>query len=234
MLSKSDSLKIFTVVTVTAIIIFVFLSYDTLKRVPDQTNEQNLSDSVIRGKHIWESNNCQGCHALLGEGGYYAPELTRVYSRRSEDFLRMFLKNPESMYPGKRKMVNYNFTDGELDDIIAFLKWIGEVDCNGYPTEPYLLKYVRVPNTPESSSSSSANRPVIFDRLCMTCHVLGGKGSLIPPAPKLDGIGSIRDKDYLSRWLTDPNQVKRGALMPKFPLSDIEVSELSEFLSQQK
>jgi len=50
MLSKSDSLKIFTVVTITAVVVFLLLSYDTLKKIPDQTNERNITENVIRGK----------------------------------------------------------------------------------------------------------------------------------------------------------------------------------------
>jgi len=232
MLSKSDSLKIFTVVTVTAIIVFLFLSYDTLKKIPDQTNEKNLTESVVRGKNIWESNNCMGCHTIFGEGAYYAPELTKVYTRRSEEFIKMFLKDPNAMYPGKRKMVKYDFSDGEIDDLISFLKWCGEVDLNGFPAEPYLKKYTTTGIN--SSVNANINRPEMFDKLCLTCHTLGGKGTRIEPAPTLDNIGSIRDKNFLERWLKDPNAVKKGALMPKFPLSDSTISELAEFLSKQK
>lgn len=232
MLSKSDSLRIFAVVTLTAVVIFLLLSYDTLKKIPDQTNEKNLTESVIRGKNIWESNNCMGCHTIFGEGAYYAPELTKVYTRRSEEFLRMFLKDPNAMYPGKRRMVKYDFSDGEIDDLIAFFKWCGEVDLNGFPVEPPLKKYVTTSSI--SVSSSTVKKPEIFDKLCLTCHTLSGKGTRIEPAPNLDNIGSIRDKDFLKRWLTDPSSVKKNPLMPKFPLSEATISELADFLSEQK
>lgn len=231
MLSKSDSLRIFAVVTITAIVIFLFLSYDTLKKIPDQTNEKNLTESVIRGKNIWESNNCMGCHTIFGEGAYYAPELTKVYTRRSEEFLRMFLKDPNAMYPGKRKMVKYDFSDGEIDDVISFFKWCGEVDLNGFPVEPPLKKHV---SPAVVVSSSTTKKPEIFDKLCLTCHTLGGKGTRIEFAPTLDSIGSVRDRDFLKRWLTDPSSVKKNPLMPKFPLSESTISDLVDFLSEQK
>ncbi|HIH2762919.1 MAG TPA: c-type cytochrome [Candidatus Azoamicus sp.] len=232
MLSKSDSLKIFTVVTVTAVIVFLFLSYDTLKKIPDQTNEQNITESVIRGKNIWESNNCMGCHTIFGEGAYYAPELTKVYVRRSEEFIKMFLKDPLAMYPGKRKMVKYDFSDGEIDDLLSFLKWCSEVDLNGFPAEPLLKKHTQPASV--SVSTTDSIKPAIFDKLCLTCHILNGKGNRIEPAPNLDGIGSLRDKSFLENWLRDPNAVKKGALMPKFPLSESTILELADFLSKQK
>ena len=231
MLSKSDSLKIFTVVTITAVIVFLFLSYDTLRKIPDQTNEKNLTNNVIRGKNIWESNNCMGCHTIFGEGAYYAPELTKVYTRRSEEFIKMFLKDPSAMYPGKRKMVKYDFSDGEIDDLISFFKWCGEVDLNGFPAEPFLKKYTTyISNKVETNKA----KPEMFNKLCLTCHTLNGQGTRIEPAPSLDNIGSLRDKDYLKSWLQDPNSVKKNALMPKFPLSEVTIAELVEFLSEQK
>lgn len=231
MLSKSDSLKIFMIVTVTAVIVFLVLSYDTLKKIPEQTNEKNITSSVIRGKHIWESNNCMGCHTIFGEGAYYAPELTKVYTRRSEEFIKMFLKDPLAMYPGKRRMVKYDFSEAEIDDLISFFKWCGEVDLNGFPAEPFLKKYTTSSN---SNNTSNVNRPEMFDKLCLTCHTFNGKGTRIEPAPSLDNIGSLRDKEFLKNWLKDPNAVKKGALMPKFPLSETTINELSEFLSLQK
>ena len=122
-LSKTDALRIFLMVTVAAFVMFFIFSYDTLNKIPAQTNQDKLTESAIRGKNIWESNNCMGCHTLFGEGAYYAPELTKVYIRRSEEFLRIFLKDPNAFYPGKRRMVQYDFSDGEIADLIEFLKW---------------------------------------------------------------------------------------------------------------
>lgn len=231
-MSKSDSIKIFITVTVLSVIVFLGLSFDTLKKIPEQTNEKNLTESVVRGKMIWESNNCMGCHTILGEGAYYAPELTKVYTRRSEEFIKIFLKDPLSMYPGKRKMVKYDFSDREIYDLISFFRWVGEIDCNGYPAEPPLKSYVK--SSSDANTSSSEDRPELFDKLCLTCHSLNGQGKIIEPAPYLDNIGNIRSKEYIKKWLKDPNAVKEGALMPKLPLSDKNIDELADYLSKQK
>lgn len=79
-----------------------------------------------------------GCHTILGEGAYYAPELTKSYERRGPDWIRLFLKDPQAMYPGQRKMVKYNFSEEEISDVIAFLKWNGELDLNGFPAKTNL------------------------------------------------------------------------------------------------
>lgn len=49
--------------------------------VLDRDNRENLTPSVAKGKHLWEVNNCVGCHSLLGEGAYFAPELANAFQR---------------------------------------------------------------------------------------------------------------------------------------------------------
>lgn len=230
MLSKSSAIKFFLIGTSLSALCFFLLSYDTLKQIPAQTNEQNLNSSAIRGKHIWENNNCMGCHTIFGEGGYYAPELTKVYERRSEIFLKMFLKDPQKMYPGKRKMVHYNFSDSQIEDIISFFKWINDVDLNGFPLKPSIdLSNV---TSLSSKAINSKAKPKIFEQLCMTCHMLNGQGGSV--GPNLDNIGDIRDKNYLTQWLNDPTSLKSDALMPKFPLTADNINELVDFLLQNK
>lgn len=138
MLSKSQARLFFIGGTVLFSLLFLFLTVDTILKVPAQTNQQNLTDAVKRGKRIWDENNCMGCHTLLGEGAYYAPELTKVYTRRGVMWLKLFLKDPQAMFPGERKMVNYHFKEKQIDDLIAFFKWIGEMDLNGFPPKPGL------------------------------------------------------------------------------------------------
>jgi nitric oxide reductase subunit C len=58
-----------------------------LREIPARQNSDQVSDAVVRGKHIWDRENCMGCHTILGEGAYYAPELTRVVDRRSPEWI---------------------------------------------------------------------------------------------------------------------------------------------------
>ncbi|MDB9787187.1 cytochrome c [Bacteriovoracaceae bacterium] len=136
MLSKSAARNFFLIGTFLCFGSFVLLTIDTIKRVPEQTNEHNLTESVARGKHLFDSNNCMGCHTILGEGAYYAPELTKIYESRGPEYLKLFINDPQKYGRSPRKMVDYDFSDQELDDLVAFFKWIGEIDLNGFPPKP--------------------------------------------------------------------------------------------------
>ena len=138
MLSKAAARNFFLLGTFLCFAAFIILTVDTIRQVPGQTNQANLSESAIRGKHLFDSNNCMGCHTILGEGAYYAPELTKSYVKKGAGFIRLMLTDPQKIYPGQRKMVKYDFTEEEKDDLIAFLKWVSEMDLNGFPPEPDL------------------------------------------------------------------------------------------------
>lgn len=136
MLSKNGAKYFFLIGTAFFGMIFIGLSYDSLKQVPKQTHAENLTPAVIRGKVIFDKKNCMGCHTLLGEGAYYAPELTKVYELKGADWIKAMLTDPEAVYPGARKMVKYNMAEQDKEDVVAFLKWISEIETNGYPAKP--------------------------------------------------------------------------------------------------
>lgn len=227
MLSKSAAKKFFLIGTVVCSGCFVVLTIDTIQRVPHQTKSENITPEVIHGKDLWDHNNCMGCHTIMGEGAYYAPELTKVYTRRGEAFIRAMLKDPQAMFPGQRKMQKYNFTEKEIDSLVAFLKWIGEVDLNGFPAKPDLA-----PSNPEPVSAAELVHPAIYDQVCVACHSLKGKGGAVGPA--LDGVGGRFEKNYFVSWLKDPVALKADSKMPKLPLSDEQILELANFLSHLK
>ncbi|MCF6213155.1 MAG: cytochrome c [Flavobacteriaceae bacterium] len=132
MLSKKQARAFFLGGTVVTFLIFIGLTVYSLSSAQDQTNKENLTEQAIRGKHIWEKNNCMGCHTLLGEGAYYAPELTKVIDRRGEGYIKAVLMSPVPWQPNGRKMVAYKMSESDAEDVIAFFKWIGKIDLNGF------------------------------------------------------------------------------------------------------
>lgn len=228
MLSKSAAKAFFLGGTAVCSLAFVGLTVDSIGRIPAQTHEENITPQVIRGKDLWDSSNCMGCHTILGEGAYYAPELTRVYERRGPEFIRAMLRDPEAMYPGQRRMQQYDFTEAEIDDLVAFLEWVNGMDLNGFPPAPTLASSA----APSSSSTSPVarrdGRPAIYGQMCVACHAVDGRGGNVGPA--LDGVADRRDPDNLRRWLHDPAAMTPGTAMPRLPLTDPQIDELVTWL----
>jgi nitric oxide reductase subunit C len=115
------------------VLLFAALIFDTEQRIPQRSNAGELTPAVVRGKHLWETRNCIGCHTLLGEGAYFAPELVNVYKRRGPDFIKAWIKAQPTGAPGRRQMPNFNFTDAQLDDLTEFLKWTNGINTEKWP-----------------------------------------------------------------------------------------------------
>jgi nitric oxide reductase subunit C len=218
MLSKSQAKAFFLTMTAGFSLVFLGLTVDTLNQVPARSHADQLTPQVVRGKELWESHNCMGCHTLLGEGAYYAPELTKVYSRRGPTWMATFLKDPEAMFPGQRKMVNYHFTDDQIADLIAFFQWIEGIDTNGFPAKPDLAPVSAAAAATSGAPASMTGAPPIVTSVCVGCHAIGGRGGNAGPA--LDGVASRFDRARLDNWLRDPQAVKPGTAMPNLNLDD--------------
>jgi len=107
-------------------LVLVGLTVDTVISSPKRDNSENITEQVAKGKQLWEENDCIGCHSLLGEGAYFAPELGNVYTRfgESTDAIKGFIKSrPANGIPGRRSMPQFNFTDEELEALAQFLKY---------------------------------------------------------------------------------------------------------------
>ncbi len=132
MLSKSQARTFFLGGTVVTFMAFIGLTVYSFQPKNDQTNHGNITPDVVRGKEIWESNNCMGCHTIMGEGGYYAPELTKVVERKGEAYIKAVLQSPIPWGPNGRKMVKYQMNEADTKAMIAYLDWIGKIDLNGF------------------------------------------------------------------------------------------------------
>lgn len=233
MLSKSQAKLFFLSGTGVFSAAFLALTFDTHRKVPAQTHQADITPAVVRGKEIWEKNNCMGCHTLFGEGAYYAPELTKVVERRGKPWLRLFLKDPEAMFPNDRKMVNYHFNDDQIDDAIAFLDWCGKVDLNGFPAKPPLAERMKATSAPPVMTTRAV--PPVFDAMaCTGCHSLGGKGGAAGAAlgaPPLDEVYKRKTHAEIEAWLADPAKVKPDTKMPKIPLTPGQITEIADFLT---
>jgi nitric oxide reductase subunit C len=227
MLSKSQARLFFAVATGGFSFVFLGLTVDTLMQVPERSNSDEITEEVIHGKELWESNNCMGCHTLLGEGAYYAPELTKVVETRGAEWMRVFLRDPQAMFPGQRKMVQYDFTEDEISALIEFFDWVGKIDTNGFPAEHDLAPPAPVV-VAATTGAEAAAAPDMVGTICLACHSFGGTGGNIGPA--FEGVGNRYTAEELDLWLADPTAVKPGTAMPNLGLADDVRGDLVEWL----
>lgn len=239
MLSKSQARAFFFGGTGVFAIAFIALTIDSMRQLPRQTHAENITDSVRRGKLIWESNNCMGCHTLFGEGAYYAPELTKVVERRGKDWMRVFLKDPQAMFPGQRKMVQYHFKPDQIEDVIAFFEWCGNVDLNGFPAKPPLGRQIQAAAAAGAPAATTAMLPkpipaIFTTAACIGCHSISGEGGAAAAAigaPPLDGVAGRLTREYVVSWIRDPQKIKPETKMPDLVPAVVSEEQLTEIVN---
>ncbi|RLA07365.1 MAG: cytochrome c [Gammaproteobacteria bacterium] len=147
MFTKAMARNIFYGGTLFFFLLFLGLTFDTMTVVPTRSNDNviakdangkrtELGAQIVQGKKVWEDNNCVGCHTILGEGAYFAPELGNVYVRfgNSTDAIKAFIMSrPKNGIPGRRSMPQFNLSDADLEAVAQFLKWTSEIDTAGWP-----------------------------------------------------------------------------------------------------
>jgi len=131
--TKQAARNIFYGGTVFFVLLFVALVVDSRGHIPQRSNDAALTPAVERGKAVWETRNCIGCHTLLGEGAYFAPELGNVIKRRGPEFVKAWIKAQPTGAPGRRQMPQFHLSDQQLDDLVQFLDWTGKINTEHWP-----------------------------------------------------------------------------------------------------
>ncbi|EKV27599.1 Nitric-oxide reductase subunit C [Caenispirillum salinarum AK4] len=109
--------------------------------VTESSPSETVTESVARGKHVWEENSCINCHSIMGEGAYFAPELANVWTRYGgrddAEGARMaiiaWMQSQPSGIEGRRQMPNFNLSDQELNDLVDFLRFTDGIDDQNWP-----------------------------------------------------------------------------------------------------
>jgi len=112
-------------------------------------SEKEAGELLHLGKLTSQSKNCMNCHTLLGNGAYYAPDLTKAWldpawkdggplqgmtgKSTKEEAMAEFLMHPSTYPTHARMMPELGITAEEAKGLVAFLKHMSSIDTNGFP-----------------------------------------------------------------------------------------------------
>ncbi|AVO38632.1 c-type cytochrome [Pukyongiella litopenaei] len=141
-MTKSMARNIFFGGSLFFIIIFVGLTAHSHRyMVTTSTDAEGLTESVIKGKHVWERHACINCHSIMGEGAYFAPELMNVMARwgveddpdAAFETLKAWMQAMPTGIEGRRQMPLFDLSDEEYRALSDFLLWTNTIDAQGWP-----------------------------------------------------------------------------------------------------
>lgn len=201
-------------------LIFLALTFDTLGQLDQRAPE--IGQDVDDGKMVWHKYNCIGCHTILGNGTYFAPDLTKVVARKPKSYLKRFVMDPKGV-KGDAVMPGLGITPDEADKLMAFLEWISRVDTNDWPPQPILATAAGV-----AGRELTPGQLVYQKQGCSNCHSINGIGGT--SGPDLSRVGSRRDRDWLIGHFKDPQKYVKDSAMPPVTASDAEIGQLTAYM----
>jgi nitric oxide reductase subunit C len=225
--TKATTRRFFFIGTVIFTLTFIGLTVQTHRDLAARTHTDKMDAAVVRGNRAWERYNCENCHTLLGEGAYYAPDLTQIVQQRGRPYLEQFLADPSRFYSEKRDgrlMPTLGMRPEEISDVISFLDWVGHIDTNGWPPRPIMVSGVAIRGMPGVSGSEAAPEPSIRGKAlfngaaaCATCHSIAPGTVLV--GPSLAGIAvrageRIREPGYHGEAKTAQGYLRESILHP--------------------
>jgi nitric oxide reductase subunit C len=230
--TKRTARLFFFISTLVSALIFTVLTIDSHRQFPKLTNAAAIDAHVIAGKHVWHRYNCTNCHTLLGEGAYYAPDLTKITTQRGAPYLREFLKDPTKFYSEERDgrlMPTLNLSDQQIDDVIAFLAWVSRIDTQGWPPRPILVRGSAVPGAATAlgvpAPQAASADPVEIGRAaynatppgCAACHSVAPGVNIV--GPTLAGIPAtatarIASPDYKGKAKDAAEYIRESIVEP--------------------
>lgn len=221
--------NVFIFGTLAFLLVLAGMTANTLAQV-NTVRTAEVTDQVVAGKHVWQDRNCNDCHTILGIGGYFGPELTKVFDRRGAAWMTSWLLDPKAVDP-KATMPNQRLSNTQVADLVAFFQWVAKIDTNDWPPAPIAAG---------AGAGAGPSGALLFQQKgCAGCHLINGQGAK-GPGPELSHIGSqpydalANTPEFLAKWLEDPAAQKPGTTMPKLPLSSAERDALVQYLAGLK
>jgi len=193
------------------------------------------SGNPDKGKKLFESVGCQGCHELNGKGEVFGPDLSRIGNKVNADWLVTWISHPHT-YNEKSKMPDLRLDEDQASDIASYLIQFGTKEVipglEAKLKDPELIKHGEV---------------TVRRRGCFACHDIKGMEKEGRIAPELSAFGrkmivelEFGDSHIPHTWeswvktkLKKPNSFRTERVldkMPNFHLAPEEITALAVLL----
>jgi ubiquinol-cytochrome c reductase cytochrome b subunit len=92
--------------------------------------------------------------------------------------------------------------------------------------------YGQTTPVPDRALTASEQRGLFLyaDRDCAYCHQIDGQGGRRAGPDLSNMLAKDRTRDYLARYIRDPQSISPTSVMPKYPLPDADLQALADFL----
>jgi len=184
------------------------------------------AEKIIKSTELIKKYGCYSCHKIPGYEtvGDVGPILTEVGTKVNYSWEVKWLMDPKS-YSSISRMPKFYFTQDQAESIADYLfSMTGTTrhDIDNTKTKP-------------DAKLVEAGKALWAQSRCNLCHVTGGRGgnNVKVYAPELSKVGGKVNKEWLFKWIKNPNAYNPGTKMPRFRFTDEEINSLVAFITTE-
>jgi mono/diheme cytochrome c family protein len=168
---------------------------------------------------LMEDLRCQSCHAINGNGGDMAPDLTFEGSAVQRAWLLDFMSNPNTLRPALiRRMPKFNLSDAEIKSLSDYM--LAAYEAPGFDSQALDTRAL-------NAEAAARGKQLFYTKYtCQSCHVADYKKDKGYVGPALAGVGDRLTPVWIYKWLKNPNALVPGTPMPNPNLTDDEARDL--------
>ncbi len=175
-----------------------------------------------KGELLIERHNCLGCHKIGAQGGDIGPDLSFEGERVNPEWLVDFIQTPFKIRPKgllPTRMPTFNFSPSEAESLTAYFADREEAP---YP-------YSRSETTPFPEKDRKEAWRLYWQVFsCQSCHTWNGVGGIV--GPDQSDISNRLRKEWIAKWLKNPQKYIADVRMPNFELYPDEAELLNNLL----
>ena len=172
---------------------------------------------------LMEDLRCQTCHAINGNGGDMAPDLTFEGSAVQRAWLLDFMKNPDTLRVALiRRMPKFNLSPAEIASLTDYM--MTAYQAPGFDSQALELRTL-------NAEAAARGKELFYTKYaCQACHIADYKKDRGYVGPALADVGDRLSAVWIYKWLKDPSALSPGTIMPDPHLTGTEARDMTAFL----
>ena len=116
----------YLIVVAVTLVAFAWLLYRSSAGIGE------IPQQAAAGKKVFQDRSCIQCHSLLGNGGYYGGDLTRVYDRLGEVRLKERLIDPP-LITGAQSKRHMSVSAADAERLAQYLRFVATIQTGEWP-----------------------------------------------------------------------------------------------------
>jgi len=223
--SQVDHLKMWTGGAVLAAVVSGSSAPAPAKAKPGAaTGSSAGTAAATKGKGIFDSHGCSGCHGASGGGGV-GPALTHISSQYPPAKLTALLKAPTSRMKAAG-MVPLTLKAADMKALVSYVTSFG--GTSSAKAKPGATTGASKPPTGSSSATTAQGKSIFDSHHCSGCHGASGGGGV---GPALTHISSQYPPAKLTALLKAPTSRMKAAGMVPLTLKAADMKALVSYVT---